>query len=55
MSAIDRQLMEEPIAMPIAAPLISMKVTHKKRRGSKSRRRRWCHAEAHLLTLANFR
>src|SRR6478609_1238462 len=35
MSAIDRQLMEEPIAMPIAAPPISMKVTHKKRRSSK--------------------
>ena len=35
MSAIDRQLMEEPIATPIAAPPISMKVTHKKQRGSK--------------------
>jgi multiple sugar transport system permease protein len=35
MSAIERQLMEEPLATPIAAPPISMRVTHQKRRGSK--------------------
>jgi multiple sugar transport system permease protein len=35
MSALEHQLMEEPLATPIAAPPISMRVTPKKRRGSK--------------------